>query len=312
MKLLLAVLFLQVNTAGAEALVRVRPHVVVSPGSDVKLMQLVDAQGLSKESENILQTTPMTKAPSYGERQELAQASLMEALRPIVQAERVKSGAVVHLLLPKNVIIDTMKRGMDPEMIVTELLQVWQPLCSDCKLEVEGLSLPAIQGVRDWSLKIKGELPRGSFSVPVTITREDTALVSAWISGRVVAKRKVPVLKRAVAANERVQAGDFNWEYKDVSFSTDGIPDPGDMIGRQVRQSMRAGDVLWASMVMKEKAIRRGEMVQVTSGAGMWEVSMMVVAQQDAVIGDIINLKNPKTNNILVGQVTGLGEVELR
>ncbi len=312
MKLLIGLLILQVNAAGAEALLRVRPHVVVSPGSDVKLMQLVDAQGLSKESENILQTTPMTKAPAYGERQELAPASLMEALRPIVQAERARSGTSVHLLLPKNVVIDTMKRELDSEMIWTELKQVWQPLCSDCKLELEGLSLPAIQGVRDWSLRIKSELPRGSFSIPVSITREDTAIVNAWISGRLIAKRKVPVLKRSMAANERVQANDFIWEHKDVSFSTDGIPDAEDMIGRQVRQAMRAGDVLWANMVMKEKAIRRGEMVQVTSGAGGWEVSMMVVAQQDAVIGDIINLKNPKTNNILVGQVIGLGEVELR
>jgi flagella basal body P-ring formation protein FlgA len=39
---------------------------------------------------------------------------------------------------------------------------------------------------------------------------------------------------------------------------------------------------------------------------------MSVVAQQDAMIGDVINLKNPKTNNLLTGQVTGFGEVELR
>ena len=312
MQLILGFLVLQMNLANAEALIRVRPHVVVTPASDVKLMQLVDAQGLSKESENILQSTPMTKAPEYGERQELAQASLMAVLRPIVQAERGKTGATVHLLLPKNVIVDTLKRELTQEMVWAELLQVWQPLCSDCKLELEGLSLPAIQGVRDWSLKLKSELPRGSFAVPVSIVREDTAIVNAWISGRLIARRKVPVLKRALSANERIQKQDYTWEYKDTSFSTDGAPDPEEMIGRQVRQGLRAGDILWAGLVLREKAIRRGEMVQVTSGAGTWEVSMMVVSQQDAVIGDIINLKNPKTNNILVGQVTGLGEVELR
>lgn len=174
------------------------------------------------------------------------------------------------------------------------------------------MSLPAIQGVRDWTLRLKAELPRGSFSVPVSIIREDTAPVNAWISGRVVAKKKVPVLRRIMAANERLQDKDYAWEFRDVSFAMDGVPAAEDMIGRQVKQMMRAGDIVYSGMIVKEKAIRRGEMVQVRSGAGMWEVTMMVVAQQDAVIGDTINLKNLKTNNILVGQVTGLGEVELR
>lgn len=306
----LFILFAQ--TVGAEALIRVRPHVVVKPNSEVRLIQLVDTLDLSAEAESALQSTLVSRGPSYGEQQQLAQASMMESLRPIIQAERLKSKAQVRLILPKSVIIDTLKRGLSAEMVWEELRQVWQPLCADCKLELEGLSLPAIQGVRDWSLKLKAELPRGSFSVPVSIIRDDTAPVSAWISGRLVAKKKVPVLKRALTAGERVEAKDFSWEYRDTSFATDGVLTTEDMVGRQLRQALRAGDVLWAGLMVKEKAVRRGELVQVRSAEGLWEVSMTVVAQQDAVVGDIINLRNPKTNSILVGQVTGLGEVELR
>lgn len=302
----------QIANAQSQKLLRVRPHVVVSPGSEVRLSQLVDTQGLSKESESVLLTTSISRAPSYGERQQLARNSLMEVLRPIVQQERARTNEPVHLLLPNTVVIDTLKRELTQDMVWAELLQVWQPLCSDCKLELEGMSLPAIQGVRDWTLRLKAELPRGSFSVPVSIIRDDTAPVNAWISGRVIAKKKVPVLKRAMTMNERIQDKDYGWEYRDISFSNDGVPLPDDMIGRQVKQAMRAGDIVFAGMIVKEKAIHRGEMVQVRSGEGMWEVTMTVVAQQDAVIGDTINLKNPKTNNILVGQVTGLGEVELR
>lgn len=296
----------------ADVLVRVRPHVVVAPGSDVKLAQLVDAQGLSSASEAELQVTSLTKAPDYGDRQELAQASLMEVLRPIVQMERAKNKNVVHLILPKAVIIDTVKRSITADQVEAELRQVWQPLCTDCKLEIEGLSLPAIQGIRDWTLKLKRELPHGSFSIPLSIVREDMAPVTAWVNGRLIVKRKVPILKRVMAAGERVQPTDFEWDYKDTSFSLDGIPQPEDMVGRRLRQALRAGDTLWLGLLEKEKAVRRGELVQVKSGEGLWEVSMSVVAQQDAMIGDVINLKNPKTNNLLTGQVTGFGEVELR
>ncbi len=311
-QLVLLYLIVNFSSAAADIFIRVRPHVVVTPNSEVKLSQLIHADGLSKTGEERAATIAMTKAPAYGERQELAPASMMEVLRPIVQAERLLSKQPVHLVMAKSVIVDTLKREITAESVTTELLQAWQPLCVDCKLEIEGLGLPAVQGVRDWNLKIKAELPRGSFSVPVEIVRLDQAPVSAWISGRLIAKRKVPVAKRSLSTGERVQTADFTWEFRDTSFAVDGVPPAEDIVGRKSKMGVRAGDILWASQLEKEKAIHRGEMVQVKSGQGLWEVSMTVVAQQDAVIGDIINLKNPKTNSILVGQVTGLGEVELR
>jgi hypothetical protein len=59
------------------------------------------------------------------------------------------------------------------------------------------------------------------------------------------------------AAGERVQPTDFEWAYKDTSFSLDGIPQPEDMVGRRLRQALRAGDTLWLGLLEKEKAIRR-------------------------------------------------------
>lgn len=308
----LATILFLTNVSFADTLIRVRPHVVAKPGSEVRLAQLVDAQGISSETETVLQSTSMTKAPAFGEKQELSQASLMEVLRPLVKNERRREKGSVHLLLPNSVIIDTLKRDLTTDAVWTELKQVWQPLCSDCQLDVEGLSLPAIQGVRDWSLKIKAELPRGSFSIPVSIVRADSAPVSAWVSGRLLVKRKVPVAKREIGFGERLQAKDVDWEFRDTTFAMDGIPSPDALGGQKIRRAVRAGDILWAGNLEIEKAIHRGELVQVKSSEGSWEVSMSVVAQQDAVVGDTINLKNPKTNSSLMGVVTGQGEVELR
>lgn len=310
--LLLILISILAYSARADVFIRVRPHVVVSPNSEVTLAQLIHTQGLSKNSQEKIDSTAMSKAPAYGERQELASANLMAVLRPIVQAERILTKKPVHLVMAKNVTIDTLKREITVEGVTEELLQAWQPLCADCKLEIEGLSLPAIQGVRDWNMRIKSDLPRGSFSVQIDIVRLDQAPANAWVSGRLKVKKKVPVSRRSMAMNERVQANDYTWEYRDTSFSTDGVPQGEDIIGRKMKIGVRAGDILWASQLEKEKAVHRGELVQVKSGTGLWEVSMTVVAQQDAVIGDVINLKNPRTNSVLVGQVTGLGEVELR
>lgn len=309
---LLAVLLFNPYLSAAEKLIRVRPHLVVSPFSEVKLEQLVDAQNLSEESRKKLSKVTVTKAPELGEKQEISNASLAGLLREIVKTERRGSKESVHLVLPKSVVVDTVKRSMDVELIREELMDAWKPLCSDCKLEIEALSPPAILAIRDWSLKIKAELPKGSFSVPVEIIRQDGSPIQAWVSGRLIVKRKVPVSKRLLNANERLQTQDFDWEYRDTSYSMDTLPSNDELEGKKLRQTLRAGEVLWRHLLEREKAVRRGDVVQLKSGTGNWEVSLSVVAQQDGYVGDVINFKNPKTNSSLMGTVIGQGEVELR
>jgi flagella basal body P-ring formation protein FlgA len=307
-----ATVFLVCELAAADAMLRIRPRILAQPNSDVKLSQLVDGQGLSTELTNKLNSVSLSVAPAYGEKQEIANANLSAILRPLIQAERARGAGSLHVVIPKSVVIDTTKREMDSELVKMELKQAWQPLCSDCQLEVEALSLPKISEIRDWTLRLKPELPRGSFSVPVDIVRENGSPTMAWVSGRLLQKRKVPVAKRAFNQGERIMAQDFAIEFRDTSYALDGVPAAEELTGKRLKQGLRAGDTLWKGMIERERAVRAGETVQLKSSEGEWEVSLRVIAQQDAYIGDVINLKNPKTNNILMGQVTGQGEVELR
>lgn len=302
--------FFIANLSHADILLRIRPHVVVAPRSEVKLSQLIDAQGISAQGAKQLSEAVISVAPQDGGRQEIAQSEITSRLRQIVETE--KSHGHVQVVIPKSVVIDTLKREISEEQVLTELMQAWQPMCTGCKLEVEALSIPKIDDIRDWSLRLKPELPKGSFSIPVSIVRANGSMTPAWVSGRLLLKKKVPVAAKVINAQERVQKDDFTWEYRDTSYAVDGIPAAEDMVGKRVRRGLRAGDVLWSSLLEKEKAIRRGELVTVKSGEKNWEVSISVIAQQDAFIGDIINLKYPKTNTALSGLVTGQGEVELR
>ncbi len=230
----------------------------------------------------------------------------------MVALERERAKGRVNVVIPKSVVIDTLKREISADQVTTELLQAWQPLCADCKLQVEALSLPKISGVRDWTMKLSSDLPKGSFSIPVNLVKDNGSPAPAWISGRLLIKRRVPVAKRILNLGERVQESDVAFEYRDTSFSYDGIPQLEELNGRTLKQGLRAGDPIFRGMIEKEKAVRRGDLVTVKSGDGIWEVSMQAQALSDAYIGDVVNLKHPKTNVALSGQVTGKGEVELR
>jgi len=300
------------SSAVADIFVRVRPHVFAPADSEVKLSQLVESQGLSSEFQSKLESIAVSVAPADGERQSIHDVTITPLLRPLIQKERLRFKESIHLVVPKVISVTTSRGDINVEFVRDELMQAWKSLCVGCQLEVTGLSVPRLTQVRDWSLNLKSDLPRGGFSLPVNVIKEDGSSSVGWVSGTLKIKRKVPVATRILAMNERVSIKDFNWEYRDTSYAIDGIPTAEDLAGRKLRQGLRVSDILWKSMLERERAVRRGDMVQIRSASGAWEVTMNAVAQEDGFVGDVINLKNAKSNAVLMGQVTGQGEVDLR
>jgi flagella basal body P-ring formation protein FlgA len=300
------------SMARAETFIRVRPNVYAPPNSEVKLSQLVDSDGLSPSVQAKLRSIAVSKAPDEGERQEIDDANIMAVLRPIVQEERVRSKRQIQLIVPKTVTVVTSHNELDRKQIESELMQAWKPLCARCQLDIQSLNIPNVKNIRDWSLKISGDLPKGSFSVPMNIIRADGSPLSAWVSGRLIVKRRVPVATHLLNINERVTAKDFDWIYKDTSYAIDGIPTAEDLVGQRLKQGLRADDILWKNMLERERAVRRGDLVQIRSSSGSWEVTMNAVAQEDGFVGDMINLKTAKSNTTLVGEITGHGEADIK
>lgn len=290
----------------ADSPVRLRSHVLVAPGSVVTLADLVDRRDVSAEVFEELGVAVIGRAPPAGERRELERTALVESLRGLRHGK-------APFVLPNKVEIGTVKRELAADDVSTELLTAWRPLCADCRLEIDGLSLPEVRGVRDWTLKIPSELPRGGFSVAIHLVKENGTVLPAWIGGRLVRKRRVPVARRVLSVGETLQATDLNWEWRDTTFATDGAPSSSDEAqGQRLRTGIRAGDILWRGSLEREKAIRRGETVQLRSTEGQWEISLSAVAQQDGYIGDVVQLKNSKTNTPLTGRVVSQGEVRLQ
>lgn len=303
---------LLITQTHAAGVIRVRPHVVVVPGTKVNLGQLVDSEGVSATTVEQLTAIEISSAPSQGEHQEISNTALLGWLRPIVKAERQKSNSTVHLIVPNKVLLDTQARQLMPETIRQELIQAWQPLCTECRIDIDNLSLPAVSGARDWTLKIRPELPKGSFAVAIEITKNSGDKMPAWVSGRLSVQRRVPVATRMISPDEVLKGQDIKWEFRDTSFAIDGIPSEEDLIGKRLKQGLRAGDSIWMGMLAREKAIRRGDPVHLRAVGDDWEVSLQVVAQQDSYLGDMVNFKHPKTNSPLVGRVVGQDEVELQ
>lgn len=195
--------------------------------------------------------------------------------------------------------------------IQADLLKQWQPQCQ-CELEISELALPprmSEASVLSWKLLPVSEVPRGSFNLNVQLIYKGMKEESTWIKGRTKWLKLVPVARQTLNMGQRVLETDVSFEVKDVTFQSESSPDKGELIGRRLRMGVASGSVIRLSSLERPKALRRGDMVKVMLSGEDWEVTMTGLAEQDGELGDLIRVKNPKTQQILMATVVGRREV---
>lgn len=291
--------------AFAKGEIVVRPHSLIQHGSPVVLGDIVDMQGMSEDTKAQLMKLPLSAAPAVGETVEFSMTAISGMLR-----NALNFADLPHVKIPHQVVIERSSHKWEKTSVEKELMQIWQPSCLECKLEISDLMLPA-GTIENWNLKAKSDLPKGAFSVPVEV-KKDGQSATLWIQGQLTVKKLVPVAKRVLYFGERIQTADVEWTWRDVTMAQDGVPSSSDVLGRRIKAALRSGDIVFAGNLEREKALRRGDVARVISGHGDWEVSVNAVAQQDAEIGDTVTLKNPRTNRDLTGVVVAKDEVEIR
>jgi flagella basal body P-ring formation protein FlgA len=291
--------------AFAKGEIVVREHNLIHHGSPVVLGDIVDMQGVDEKLRATLIKVPLAAAPAIGESLEFSSTAISGLLRNSLKLEDLP-----HVKIPHRVVIERPSHKWNQANVEKELIQVWQPACPDCRLEFDHLTLPAGE-FDSWKIGATAELPRGTFSVALVVDKEGQS-TTLWLQGQLVVKKLVPVAKRAIYFGERIQAGDVDWTWRDVTMAQDGIPATGDIVGRRVKTSLHVSDIVFAGVLEREKALHRGDVARVISGHGDWEVSVNAVAQQDAEVGDTVTLRNPKTNRDLTGVVVAKDEVEIR
>ena len=242
------------------------------------------------------------------EEKTIAATKLSRKLREFVGHWEIRLGTKIHLRTPLKMIIERVSKNFTDLMVREALIENWQKLCAECRLSIEQLSLPAVSSTEiPWSLGTLDKLPKGSFSVPVQLNGKQTL----WITGMLKNEQQVPVTKRAMNAGERFTTEDTKIEWREISYFVDSAPSSKDMLGKRLRQNLRAGDVVLSNMLEKEKAVMRGEPVQVFVRNEGWSVSLMATAEQDGFVGDRIRLKNTKSNKEIVATITGKAEAEI-
>lgn len=132
------------------------------------------------------------------------------------------------------------------------------------------------------------------------------------VSGVYVALVDVPVLKRQLGRNDVIEAADLGIKsVPDRLLRKDTISDPSLLIGQSPRAVISADRPIRHSEVSSPVVVKRGEPVQMTYTNAHMSIKTTGIALQDGAKGEMIRIKNDKSEKSVSGRVVASGHIEV-
>lgn len=129
----------------------------------------------------------------------------------------------------------------------------------------------------------------------------------------------IQVLKPVIAVRRSLTRGTLLTERDVLSIETD-ILNSGrhylytteEVIGQNLKRSVREGALLTAGMLAQPELVTRGDAVIIIAHRGSLKVRMSGTALSSGAMGEQVRVKNGKTNRVVRGLVAARGEVSVR
>jgi flagella basal body P-ring formation protein FlgA len=114
-------------------------------------------------------------------------------------------------------------------------------------------------------------------------------------------------LRRGTVLTER----DINLAEMDLSELRDPCFDLAELIGKELRRSLRRGQPLNQVDVVSPPVVKRGEMVTITAHKGALLITARGEARENGAEGDFIKVRNISSQKDLLCRVAASGQVEM-
>jgi flagella basal body P-ring formation protein FlgA len=120
----------------------------------------------------------------------------------------------------------------------------------------------------------------------------------------------IPVLTQSVPRGELISRGDIAIEQVEISSDFERIiVDQIDIVGKQAKRALRAGEPLRFTQLMHPILVERGQAVILVSGLAGLQVRMQGKALASGAAGDRILVANQRSGRRLEGIVSQNGTV---
>jgi flagellar basal body P-ring formation protein FlgA len=162
----------------------------------------------------------------------------------------------------------------------------------------------------EWQIDTDPEsLVPGRNSIVVNVLVDGDAKKQIKVAAVIKRILDVPVVKRSLKRGSLITARDIKWKRLEMNRDIEGLlVDDQDIIGMVALRSVKAGMPLRVKWFAEPLAIDRGERVKVTLVQGGLIISTTAVALSKGRVGDVIQLRNPKSHIRYEAKVSAPGQ----
>lgn len=117
---------------------------------------------------------------------------------------------------------------------------------------------------------------------------------------------------RTLKRGSIVTRQDITVSRRDLSmFGSDLAVDKESLLGKQLKKTVRPGDVLFKSFVKEPQIIKRGDMIEIVASQPGLHISVPGQAKAAGALGDIIKVKNMMSRREIYGLISSEKEVSV-
>jgi flagella basal body P-ring formation protein FlgA len=132
------------------------------------------------------------------------------------------------------------------------------------------------------------------------------------VSGTYMAVIDVPVVTRQLGHSDVIEAKDLSTKsFPERQLRKDTITDPKQLIGQSPHSTITPDRPIRLTEISSPVLIKKGSPVQLTFTNPYMSLKTTGTSLQDGAIGDMIRVKNDKSEKAVSGRVTGSGTVEV-
>ena len=94
-------------------------------------------------------------------------------------------------------------------------------------------------------------------------------------------------------------------------ITTPYFTNPGELIGRSLRRSVSASQLISPTLVNKQLLVRKGDLIYIEAAKGTMSIRMTGTAQRDGALGEQIPVTNSRSGKTVYGYVIRQGVVSV-
>jgi flagellar basal body P-ring formation protein FlgA len=132
------------------------------------------------------------------------------------------------------------------------------------------------------------------------------------VSGTYMGMMDVPTVTRQLGRNDVIEASDITMKaFPQAQLRKETITDASKLIGLSPRNMISANRPIRQSEVNSPVVVKKGDAVQMTYTNAYMSIKTTGVALQDGAKGDMIRVKNDKSEKAISGRIQNAGHIEV-